>query len=173
MKLSLVAAIASLSLISPALAQTYELYKQEGGWNVFHNTTTNGCFMERVTDDGFVLQIGSLQSMVSGEGETVGGFMAVYAPGDPPASAGGDPDLALRLGPNVYMAKAHSVQREDRWGGYFVSDGDADLASDLINRREMEIFTSNGSLVKIDINRTGFAMDEAVRATQVCQDKYN
>lgn len=173
LKMTIAGTAALLLGATVGLAQTYELFDQNGAWNVFHNTETKGCFMERLTNEGIVIQIGSLQSMLDGEGTTVGAFMGIYVPGEAPAGSGGNPNLVLKLGPNTYDAKAFTVSRDDYWGGYFVSEGDQDLAWDVQNRNTMEIHTSNGALVKIKLNRTGFAMNEAIKATQACQAKYN
>ncbi len=170
--LTLAATAALLLSGSAGLAQTYDLYHSNPSWNVFHNTATNGCFMERVTDNGFVLQIGSLQSMLAGEGTTVGAYMGVYAPGERPEGTT-DANLAIKLGPHVYSAKSHSVERDGYWGGYFVSEGDQDLAFDVKNRKTMEILSSNNLLVKIDLTATAFNLNQAIAETEECQAKFN
>ena len=71
-----------------ALAQPYTAMGSQSGWNIFKNEATGGCFMERETSEGIVLQIGSVLTMTGAGDASDYGYLGIYVPGEaPPVSS--------------------------------------------------------------------------------------
>lgn len=165
-KLGLTAAAALIASVTAASAQDFQNWGSNGGWQIWKSQSTGGCFMERETAEGIVMQIGSVKTMTGQGSDDNYGYLGLYLPGEQPASSGGDPLLVLETGPNRYIAKAHSQQRPGYWGGFIVSGTDTDLASDITNRKEMTGMTADGGGFKIDWTQSN--VSQALKRLQTC-----
>ncbi|MEM0946909.1 MAG: hypothetical protein AAGK37_05855 [Pseudomonadota bacterium] len=163
------AALTACVVATSASAQDFEFFEFREGWNIFRSTATGGCFMERQTEEGIVLQVGSLQTMTGAGGADDFGYLGIYIPGEAPENAGGDPLLVLESGPNRYIAEAHSQERQGFWGGFIVSGTGSDLANDLRTRKSMRGITVNGGGFDIDLTRTN--INRALDRTAECQNQ--
>lgn len=168
MKKSSVMAIGlSLALLSPAVAQPIEPVDSAGGWEIFRNEANGGCFMERVTEQDIVLQIGSVRAIL-GEGPADAfGYLGIFVPGEAPEVISDTPIVLVGIGPNTYIGQAALVEREGYHGGVVVAEADSKLAWDLQNRKGMSITTSNGGLVEVDLLRSD--IKAGVEAVKKCQ----
>ena len=149
-----------------ALAQPFEFKESTGGWNIFVNQATQGCFMERETEQGIVWQIGTEAGMLGAGNDDNFGFMAIYVPGERPADVNPQEVVVVTIGPNTYIGTAATIEREGYYGGMVVSS-DATLEFDLRNRLTMEILSSSGARVEVQLARTD--IDAALDAVVACQ----
>ncbi|MGI9395475.1 MAG: hypothetical protein ACR2OY_12570 [Boseongicola sp.] len=170
--ISFAAAAAALLLSTTAgIGQPFEEKGNSGGWTIFANKKTNGCFMERVTEQGIVLQIGSVLAMTQQGGAEDYGYFGMYIPGEAPEVTNDQPLVLVRLGQNTYLGQAQRDVREGYWGGYVVSDGENDLSFDLQNRKKMQIITQNGGLAEIDLTQSNIS--RGVDEVKKCQREMN
>lgn len=169
--ISFAAAAALLLSATAGISQPFEAKGSSGGWDIFANQRTNGCFMERQTEEGIILQIGSVLAMTEQGGAEDYGYFGIYFPGEAPEVTNDQPLVLVRIGPNTYLGQAQRDVREDYWGGFIVSDGQNDLAFDLQNRKKMEIVTQNGGMAEIDLTRSDIS--RGVEEVKKCQSEMN
>lgn len=164
------AALATFAcLATPLAAQPFDAKGDAGGWNIFFNQKTGGCFIERETDQGYVMQIGTEAGML-GEGPSDSyGFFALYVPGEAPEVDSDTPIAVIYIGSNTYIGNAHRVVREGYFGGYFIGSGDTDIATDLRKEKSMRILTANGTTVTVNLNQSNIR--RALRAARRCQNQ--
>ena len=155
------------ALHSPVVAQPLEPVDSVGGWDIFRNQANGGCFMERVTEQDIVLQIGSVRTML-GEGPADSfGYLGIFIPGEAPKAISETPIVLVETGPNTYIGQTARVVREGYYGGVVVAEADSELTWDLENRRNMTITTSNGIIVEVDLLRSD--IKAGIEAVKECQ----
>lgn len=159
-------ALALVTTASVATSQPFEPRGSAGGWNVFLNTRTEGCFIERETPQGVVLQIGTERALVEASPDDPIGFLSLWMPGDAPPSANPNELLVVQIGQNQYIGVAASGTR-DGFHGATVLASNSELGFDLRNRRTMEIRSSSGREIQIRLNASNIA--DALDAMMVCQ----
>lgn len=149
-----------------AQAQPFEFKSTTGGWNIFVNEATQGCFMERETEQGIVWQIGTEAGMLGVGGTDNFGFMAFYVPGERPVDVNDQEVVIVTIGPNTYFGTTATIERDGYYGGVVVSK-DETLEFDLRNRLTMEILVSSGARVEVQLAQSD--IDAAMQATRACQ----
>jgi hypothetical protein len=147
-----------------ATAQPFEGKGEVGGWNVFFNGATGGCFMEQAQGP-LVVQLGTEAAML-GEGEGASfGFLAVYTTNEAAEIEDGEIwPIVMEIDGDLFGGEAMGVVREDVRGGYVVSR-DIGFGDDLANGQTLNIVTPAGAVVEIDLTGTKAAM-QAVRDCQ-------
>ncbi|MEP1352556.1 MAG: hypothetical protein ABJX32_18695 [Tateyamaria sp.] len=163
--LSVFAAIvtASTTLVT---AQPYDFKSTEGTWNIFVNEATQGCFMEHQSDKGIVMQIGTEAAMLGTGPNDSFGFVAIYVPGERPVDVNPEEVVVVKIGPNTYAGVASTVDRDGYHGGVIVSR-DQTLEFDLKERRSMEIISSSGTTVTV--NLAALKIEPGLDAVIACQ----
>ena len=134
-----------------AQAQSITPRGSAGGWGVFLNETTSGCFIQRETAQGIFLQIGTEAALVELTPDDPIGFMSIWIPG---------------LGPNTYFGSAATGTREGYHGATVIAQG-SELGFDLRNRRNMTVISSSGARVDVRLNASNIS--EALDALIECQ----
>lgn len=143
-KIGLLAAAAFVASVSVASAQQWQNWGTNGGWRIWKNQTTGGCFMERQTAEGIVLHLGSVKTMTGAGSDRDFGFLGLYIPGARPPATGGNPGIILTTGPNRYIAQTYTRTPPGFWGGYITSGRNTNLARDIATRAQMTGTTSGG-----------------------------
>lgn len=159
-------AVALSALASVAGAQPFEAKGTAGGWNVFLNEATGGCFIERQTEQDIVMQIGTEAALVEANPEDPMGFMSIWMPGDAPENANPDELVVVEIGPNKYIGVAATGAREGFHGATVLAAG-SELGFDLRNRRSMTIFSTSGREIQVQLNASN--LDQALDALVSCQ----
>ncbi len=152
--------------VGSASAQEIQPRGSAGGWNVFLNEATMGCFIQRETAQGIFLQIGTEAALVEINPDDPIGFMSIWIPGSAPEGANSSELVVVEIGPNTYIGSAATGTREGFYGATVIAQGSA-LGFDLRNRRAMTIVSSGGARVDIQLNASN--LDEALDALQDCQ----
>ena len=164
-----VLSVLAASIAVPATlvtAQPYDFKSTEGSWNVFVNEATQGCFMEHESDQGIVMQIGTEAAMVGTGPNDSFGFVAIYIPGERPADVNPEETVVVNIGPNTYAGVASTVERDGYYGGVIVSR-DQTLEYDLRERLSMEIASSSGTTVTV--NLAALKIGPGLDAVVACQ----
>ena len=161
----LAACLATL-VTGAATAQSIEPRGQAGGWRVFLNEATMGCFIQRETAQGIFLQIGTEKQLVDMSPDDPIGFLSVWLPGPAPANANPEELIVMDIGPNTYVGSAIAGERQDFHGATVFAQGST-LGFDLRNRRSMSILSTSGARVEIQLNASNIS--EALDALIECQ----
>lgn len=149
-----------------ATAQPYDFKSTVGPWNVFVNEATQGCFMEHESDQGIVMQIGTEAAMLGTGPNDSFGFVAIYVPGERPVDVNPEEVVVIKIGPNTYAGVASTVDRDGYHGGVVISR-DQTLEFDLKERLSMDIVTSSGATVAV--NLAALKIEPALDAVVACQ----
>ena len=159
-------AFAALCLAAaPSLhAQPFEPKGAAGGWSVFYNAATGGCFIEKAQGP-LVVQLGTEAGMLglgadaAGEGGENFGFIAVYTD-NPEAEIehGAIWPVVIEIDGDVFAGEAKGVVRGDVRGGYIVSS-DPTFAEDIARGDVMNVVTPAGAVVEIDLTGTMAAIE--------------
>jgi hypothetical protein len=155
------AALAAAALAAPLAAQPFTPRGEAGGWRVFFNDATGGCFMERVQGD-LVVQMGT-------QGGADFGFIAAYTKGEVGIAQGEEMTVIIEIDGDGFGGVARGVRRDRAdgvpiEGAVTISRSPAFLEA-LAEGRRMRVVSDTGALVEIDLagTRAGIA---AVRACQ-------
>ena len=162
------AAVAATTFAASVGAQPFTAKGSAGGWNVFLNEATNGCFIERQTAQDIVMQMGTEAALVEADPDDPLGFMSIWIPGDAPADANPEELVIVEIGPNKYVGVAAQGTREGFHGATVLASG-SELGFDLRNRRSMKIFSTSGSEVDIQLNASNIG--DALDALVACQQE--
>ncbi len=165
-KALLLATCAAAMAFGAAQAQTIQPRGSAGGWNVFLNEKTMGCFIQRETAQGIFLQIGTEAALMEMSPDDPIGFLSIWLPGPAPENANPAELVVVRIGPNTYIGAAARGQREGFHGGTIVATGST-LGFDLRNRRNMTIFSTSGAEIEVRLNASNIS--EALDALGACQ----
>jgi hypothetical protein len=149
-------------------AQQIEPRGSAGGWDVFLNEATMGCFIQRETAEGIFLQIGTEAALVEMNPDDPIGFMSIWIPGSAPEGANPNELVVMEIGPNTYIGAAASGAREGYHGATVVAQG-SELGFDLRNRRSMTILSTSGARVEVQLNESDIS--EALDALVACQSE--
>ena len=149
-----------------AQAQSITSRGSAGGWGVFLNETTSGCFIQRETAQGIFLQIGTEAALVELTPDDPIGFMSIWIPGPAPANANPAELVVMEIGPNTYFGSAATGTREGYHGATVIAQG-SELGFDLRNRRNMTVISSSGARVDVRLNASNIS--EALDALIECQ----
>jgi len=155
---------ASLLLAAPALSQPFEAMGEVGDWKVFFNEASGGCFVERQSEDGVVMQMGTEAAMLSEDGNNYG-FIAVYVPVPTEIQPGETRPVRFQLGDKTYGGDAVGAAREGYFGGYAVANS-PNFIDDVANMQTMTVNLDTDRALEIDLTGTKAAL-EALRACQV------
>jgi len=154
------------ALCSAASAQQIETRGAAGGWNVFFNPATQGCFIQRTTAQDIILQIGTEQAVVEMDPENPVGFMSIWLPGPQPAGVNPEELVTVQLGQNVYIGTASTATREGYHGARVLATG-SELGFDLRNRRSMVVNSTSGAEITVDLLQSD--VNAALDALVDCQ----
>ena len=168
MKRILTMAAMAIGLSGAASAQDIMPKGSAGGWNVFLNGATNGCFIQRETEQGIFLQIGTEAALVELMPDDPIGFLSIWIPGEAPANSDPAELVLVEIGPNSYIGAAARGAREGYHGATVLAQG-SELGFDLRNRRAMTITASNGAVVKVQLNASD--VSSALDALADCQSE--
>ena len=146
-----------------ASAQVFEKFGEEQGWSIFLNTETGGCFMERPSTDGFVVQAG-----VSEAGAGFG-YLALYTEAALDVDPGATRPVLVDLDGEQFVGTAMENKVGIYSGGYVVSD-DPEFFKEFAQRQKMTIYPLDADAIEIDLAGTSAAMD-ATLACQTQQDQ--
>lgn len=135
---------------SPISAQPYDMWKEVNDWKIFVNEATNGCFMERGTPDDYVFHIGTTDEMFSGAEFDRNYFMGFYAPVDSGFAGVQEEEVTFTSGPDAFVGKAASYQRENHHGWWIEANNDT-LMDDLRTRGELTVRSASGGEAIIDL----------------------
>lgn len=169
--LVLAASAAGCLAAAPLLhAQPFEARGAAGGWSVFYNGATGGCFIEKAQGP-LVVQLGTEAGMLGLGADAAGevgenfGFIAVYTD-NPEAEIehGAIWPVVIEIDGDVFAGEAKGVVRGDVRGGYIVSS-DPTFAEDIARGDVMNVVTPAGMVVEIDLTGTRAAI-EALTACQ-------
>jgi len=149
-----------------ASAQPFQFKAKEGGWNIFVNEATQGCFMEHESPQGIVMQIGTEAAMIGSGTHDAFGFLAIYVPGERPVDVNPTEVVVVNIGQNTYLGTAATIQRDGYYGGVIISN-DPTLEFDLRERLKMEILSSGGTTVLV--NLAALKINDALGAVRSCQ----
>ncbi len=157
----LAAAALAASLAAPLAAQPFTPRGEAGGWRVFVNEATGGCFMEQ-RQGALVVQMGT-------QGGADFGFVAAYAEGEVGIAQGEEMTVLIEIDGDGFGGIARGVRRERAEGppleGAVTISRSPAFAEALAEGRRMRVVADTGALVEIDLagTRAGIA---AVRACQ-------
>ena len=165
-RLILLATCAAVTLVGAASAQTIQPRGNAGGWGVFLNEATNGCFIQRETAEGIFLQIGTEAALVELTPDDPIGFLSIWIPGAAPENANPAELVVMEIGPNTYFGASASGTRQGYHGATVIAQG-SELGFDLRNRRNMTVISSSGARVDIRLNASNIS--EALDALGACQ----
>ncbi|NDR55834.1 hypothetical protein FPS10_05255, partial [Pseudoruegeria sp. M32A2M] len=165
MKLTSFAYTAAIGVLvaMPALAQPFESKGVVGDWGVFFNAATGGCFVERQTEDGVVMQMGTQADMLGVEEQNYG-FLAVYVPIPTDIQPDEKRHVQFQLGETVYGGDAVGAERDGYFGGYAVANR-AKFIDDIANLQTMTVNPETDRAYDIDLTAPQPAL-EALRALQ-------
>lgn len=166
MKKVLVVAACAVGFAGGALAQDIVPKGEAGGWNVFLNEATQGCFIQRETAEGIFMQIGTEAELVALTPDDPIGFMSIWIPGEAPANANPAELIVVDIGPNSYLGAAATGTREGYHGATVLAQG-SELGFDLRNRRAMTITSTSGRIIEIQLNASDIST--ALDALGDCQ----
>ena len=167
-KLFISTAAALVAMTGAATAQPFDAKGSAGGWNVFFNQATGGCFIERQTGQDIVMQIGTEAALVEANPDDPMGFLSIWIPGEAPENANPDELVIVEIGPNKYIGIAAQGAREGFHGATVLAAG-SELGFDLRNRRSMTIFSTSGAEVQVQLNASN--IDAALDALVACQQE--
>jgi hypothetical protein len=153
----------SVLLVAPAVSQPYEAMGEVGDWKVFFNEESGGCFVERQTEDGVVMQMGTEAAMLSEDGNNYG-FIAVYVPVLTEIQPGETRPVRFQLGDTTYGGDAVGAARDGYFGGYAVANSRS-FIDDVANLQTMTVNPDTDRSLEIDLTGTKAAL-EALRACQ-------
>ena len=157
---ALATALAALCAL-PLAAQPFTPYGQFGGWRVFVNGATQGCFMEEM-QDGLVIQMGT-------QGGADFGFIAAYTEGEAGIAQGEEMTVLIEIDGEGFGGIARGVRREQADGtlleGAVTISRSPAFAEALARGRTMRVVADGGNLVEIDLSGT----EAAIRAVRDCQ----
>jgi hypothetical protein len=128
--------------------ETYELYGQESGWNVFANKTTGGCFIESPDNNGYVVQMG-----IRTAGDEMA-FVGIFQQGaNANMGEGESRNLVVMLDDRPYIITANSSEGRlpDGYSGGYTFTNDPGFIEDVSQRYKMKVFTSPADSFEIDL----------------------
>ena len=166
MKKILTAVVCTLGFASAATAQDVVQRGSAGGWNVFLNEATQGCFIQRETAQGIVMQIGTEAALLELRPDDPIGFLSIWIPGEAPADANPAELILVEIGQNKYIGAAASGTREGYFGATVLAQS-SQLGFDIRNRRAMKITSTSGRIIEIQLNASNIS--EALDALGDCQ----
>lgn len=149
-----------------ASAQPFQFKETKGSWNIFVNEATQGCFMEHESPQGIVMQIGTEAAMVGSGTHDTFGFLSIYVPGERPVDVNPTEVVVVNIGQNTYLGTAATIERDGYYGGVIISN-DPTLEYDLRERLKMEILSSSGTAVLV--NLAALKIGDALGAVRSCQ----
>ena len=153
---------------SSAGAQQIESKGKAGGWGVFLNGATNGCFIQRETKEGIFMQIGTEAALVEEDPDDPIGFLSLWLPGEAPENANPLELVKVDIGQNTYIGASASGTRQGYYGATVVAKGST-LGFDLRNRRSMSVTSTSGAKVDIQLNASNIS--DALDALVACQSE--
>ncbi|PRY26608.1 hypothetical protein CLV78_101708 [Aliiruegeria haliotis] len=149
--------VAALFGATVTFAQPYASKGEVAGWRIFVNEANSSCFMEIVTDEGLVMQMGT-------GGKVDMGYLGLYTEGETGIRDGETGEIRIGLGGLVYNGVAQGVQRDGYSGGYFIGNNPL-MGFDLSTQSEMVVNPGSGREFTVDLSGAG----EAMEATRACQ----
>ena len=157
----LAAAALAASLAAPLAAQPFAPFGEAGGWRVFVNEATGGCFMEQRQGE-LVIQMGT-------QGGADFGFIAAYAEGEVGIAQGEEMTVLIEIDGDGFGGIARGVRRDRAdgpplEGAVTISRSPAFLEA-LAEGRRMRVVSEGGALVAIDLSGTR----AGIRAVRACQ----
>jgi hypothetical protein len=166
-KVAMLSAIVSACLISTAAdAQQIQSKGKAGGWGVFFNEATSGCFIQRETDAEIFMQIGTEAALVAENPEDPVGFLSFWIPGTAPENANPLELVKVEIGPNTYFGSLALGTRQGYYGATVLGRG-SELGFDLRNRRSLKVTSTSGASAEIQLNASN--VSEALDALVKCQ----
>ena len=139
-------------------AQPYQIKAEVEGWTIYHNEANESCFMETVTSDGLIMQMGT-----GGKGVEMG-YLALYTEGETDIQDGETGHIQVELGGLVYGGEAVGVEKEGYSGGYFIGNNPI-LGYDLSTQSSMIVNPNGEHTFTVDLTGAGAAFE----ATRACQ----
>ncbi len=148
-------AIAGL-MAAPALADTFTLYGEAEGWNVFVDHEKQSCLIEKKDDLDNVVQMGLT------EDHSVA-YVGVFTTADTKIKRGAKEAVAILLGDNLYLGEATGMRgniTKGYTGGYVLSD-DPQFITDIAQQYVMIVFPEKDYTFGVDLTGTKKAIDMA------------
>lgn len=140
-----------------AQAQPYQSKGEAGGWSIFVNEANMSCFMERRTEEGLIMQMGT-------GGDVEMGYLALYTRDFTDLLHGETQEITLKLGEQVFSAKAEGYATEGYSGGYFLGNNPL-LGYDLATQEVLVVNPGGEKAFSVALAGVEAAM-AAVRACQ-------
>ncbi len=156
-RIAIICATAALAA-APAPAQPYNAKGEVEGWRIFHNEANNSCFMETITEDGLIMQMGT------GGASSDMGYLALYTEGETDIRNGETGHIQIELGGLVYGGEAVGVDKDGYSGGYFLGNNPI-LSLDLATQDTLTVNPNGANVFTVDLGGAG----AAVEATRACQ----
>jgi hypothetical protein len=167
MKIRIAAASTIIALAAAAAAaQPFQSWKEVNDWNIVFNEATEGCFMEHVTPEGFVLHIGTTAALFGRGSDDRQYFVGFYAPTDSGFASSQEDGVTFVSGPDAFTGTAHEITK-DGYHGWWTETNNDNLVDDLRDRRQMTVTSSSGGEAIINLIELG--IDEAFAEMQECQ----
>jgi hypothetical protein len=167
MKIQTFAACLAIGLSSAtAYAQPFQTWKEVNNWNIIFNEATDGCFMEHLTPEGFVLHIGTTAALFGRGDDDRQYFVGFYAPTDSGFASSGEDEVTFVTGPDAFVGVAHEITKEG-YHGWWTETNNDNLVDDLRDRRQMTVTSGSGGEAIINLIELG--IDGAFAEMQECQ----
>lgn len=150
--------IASIAA-STALAQPFNPYGEESGWNILVNEAfDNGCLIEKVMDDGLQVQIG-----VDPRDER--GYVAIYVQAEKGVEDGMSVPVMFDLDGDKFSGDATGGVIDGYQGGY-VYFNNPKFALDLAQKQTLTVTPEGRDATVVDLTGSKKAMQAMIACQQ-------
>ena len=167
MKLSTIAVgIAAAFIATSASAQSQIWRVMPDGFKIAYSPTTDGCFAELQTAEGYVMHMGTESGMFSGDRSLTSGFLAIYTPEDlGPNHRGSESQVDVLINGKDYQMTAIGTNSSGYMGGYILGERNT-LVEDILKMRTMTVVTPTA---RVNVNVSTLDVPAALQQVRDCQ----
>jgi len=152
--------VSLMCLAGPAWAQAPAQWGASGDWDIYIDPTVgNGCFMQRASEDGTVVQIGA-------EPDARGGFFAVLNAAWTDITADQEAVMTFDFGDAKFAGDAKGVIKDGLPGGYAFFDNPK-FVDEFGKRLTVTVSGEDGRAVEISLAGS----QKAIAAVRACQEE--
>ncbi len=163
---TIIAGLVAGVVATGASAQSEIWRTMPDGFKIAYSSVTDGCFAELVTDQGYVVHMGTESGMFSGDRSRSSGFLAVYTPENLGADhEGSESQVDVLVNGKDYPMTAIGTNSSGYSGGYVLGERNT-LAEDILKMRTMTIMTPAN---RITINAESLDIPAALEQVRACQ----
>ncbi|MDV7144314.1 hypothetical protein R3X27_16655 [Tropicimonas sp. TH_r6] len=139
--------------VLPSSDSTFRAWGEESGWNILVDEGRNSCLIERMYENGGVIQMGLTKDHEFG-------YFGVFTKN---AEVKNKEDIVLSLGDNLYSAKARGKTKNlaDGYVGGYLLTNNPNFVEDVMRQREMLVFPKETYAWLVSLDGTMKAIEAA------------